>query len=94
MFHSVSLLGACPQPCGKHADTVDLLYYYFHIKEEHCKMYYDKIISEYTLKLTKLCHFKKFLGGTLCPLNIQYTERLNLLSGLQYHYVYIRNEIF
>ena len=34
-------MGACPQlPCNcKHADTVDLLYYYVHIKEEHCKMY-------------------------------------------------------
>ena len=57
-------------------------------------MYYDKIILEYTLKLTKLCHVKNFSRGTLCPLNIQYTERLNLLSRLQYLYVYIRNEIF
>ena len=67
MFHSVSLLGACPQPCGKHADTVDLLYYYFNIKEEHCKMYDDKIISEYTLKLTKLCHFKKISRRNIMP---------------------------
>ena len=35
VFHSV-LLGACPQPCSKLADTI--LYYYFHIKE-HLKMF-------------------------------------------------------
>ena len=41
MFHSGLAPGSMPppQPCGKHAETVDLLYYYFHIKEEHCKMY-------------------------------------------------------
>ena len=53
-----------------------------------------KLYQKYTLKLTKCATFQNFLGGTLCPLNIQYTERLNLLSRLQYHYVYIRNEIF
>ena len=37
--------------------------------------------------------FNFFLEGT-CPLNIQYTERSNYLSGLQYRYVYIRNEKF
>ena len=37
--------------------------------------------------------FKNFLERT-CPLNIQYTERLNFLPRLQYHYVYIRNEKF
>ena len=31
------LLGACPQPCSKRADTI--LYYYFHLKEEHFKMF-------------------------------------------------------
>ena len=35
VFHSV-LLG-CPQSCSKRADT--MLYYYFHIKEEHFKMF-------------------------------------------------------
>ena len=30
-------------------------------------MYYDKIISEYTLKLTKLCHFKKFSRRNIMP---------------------------
>ena len=29
-----------------------------------------------------------------CPLNIQYTERLNDLPRLQYNYVYIRNDKF
>ena len=29
------------------------------IKEEHCKMYLDKTISEYTLKLIKFCYYKK-----------------------------------
>ena len=53
------LPGACPQPCSKRSDTI--LYYYFHMKEEHFKIFQDKIISEYTLKLIKLCHFlKKF----------------------------------
>ena len=37
--------------------------------------------------------FKNFLERT-CPLNIQYTERLNFPPRLQYHYVYIRNEKF
>ena len=51
-------------------------------------------LNQNTLKLIKLCHFlKNFLEGA-CPLNIQYTEQLNLLPRLQYHYVYIRNEIF
>ena len=36
VFHSV-LLGACPRPCSKRAD---MLYYYFHIKEEHYKMFF------------------------------------------------------
>ena len=36
VFHSF-LLGACPQPCSKRVDTI--LYYYFHIKEEHFKMF-------------------------------------------------------
>ena len=30
-------------------------------------MYYDKIISEYTLKLTTLCHFKKFSRRNIMP---------------------------
>ena len=30
-------------------------------------MYYDKIISEYTLKLTKLCHFKKISRRNIMP---------------------------
>ena len=38
VFHSV-LLGACPRPCSKRAD---MLYYYFHIKEEHFKMFFFK----------------------------------------------------
>ena len=36
VFHSV-LLGASPRPCSKRAD---ILYYYFHIKEEHFKMFF------------------------------------------------------
>ena len=48
------------------------------------------MLSEYTLKLIKLCHFfKKFLGET-CHLNIQYTERSNYLPRLQYHYANMR----
>ena len=67
MFHSGLAPGSIPPSCGKHADAVDLLYYYFHIKEEHCKMYYDKIISEYTLKLTKLCLVKKISRRNIMP---------------------------
>ena len=68
MFHSGLGPGSMPpQPCGKHVDTVDLLYYDFHIKEEHCKMYQDKIISEYTLKLIKLCHFLKNFSKKHAP---------------------------
>ena len=33
--------------------------------------------------------FKNFLEGT-SSLSIQYTERLNLLPRLQYHYVYYK----
>ena len=36
VFHSV-LQRACPQPCSKRAD---MLYYYFHKKEEHFKMFF------------------------------------------------------
>ena len=36
MFHNV-LLRACPKPCSKRADT--MLHYYFHMKEEHFKMF-------------------------------------------------------
>ena len=56
------------------------------MKEEHCKMYLDIIISEYTLKLIKLCHFlTKISQRNICPLYIQYTERLNLLPRLQFN---------
>ena len=92
MFLNV-LLGACSQPCSKRADTI--LYYYFHIKEQHFKMFYDKIISEsiYTKTHQIVPLFNNFLGAT-CPLNIQYAERSNCLPRLQYNYVYIRNEKF
>ena len=36
VFHSVPL-GSCPRPCSKRAD---MLYYYFHIKEEHFEMFF------------------------------------------------------
>ena len=56
------LLEACPQPCCKRSMQIDtILYYCFHIKEVHFEMFLDKIMSEYSLKLIKLCHFlKKF----------------------------------
>ena len=37
VFHSGLAPGSLPQPCSKRADTI--LYYYFHIKEEHFKIY-------------------------------------------------------
>ena len=52
------------------------------------------MISEYTLKHIKLCRFLNFFLEGTCPLSIQYTERSNYLSGLQYRYVYIRDEKF
>ena len=73
MFHSV-LLGACPRPCSKRAD---MLYYYFHIKEEHFKMFFLRQI--YIRIFTKTHQivpvFKNFLEGT-CSL----TGNLKALS--------------
>ena len=52
------------------------------MKEEHFKMLQYKIISEYTLKCIKLCHFKNNSQGKCTALNIQYTERSNYFSRL------------
>ena len=81
VFHSV-LLGACPRPCSKRAD---MLYYYFHIKEEHFKMFLRQIYIRIFTKTHQIVPlFKKFLEGT-CPLNIQYAVRSNYLPRLQYN---------
>ena len=79
MFHNV-LLGACLQPCSNRADTI--LYYYFHIKEEHFKMFLrQNYIRVYTNTHQIVQLFKNFLEGT-CPLNIQYTNFHELPSEL------------
>ena len=64
----------CPHPCGQHSDTVDLPYYCFHIKEEHCNVLRQNYIRIYTKSHQTVPLFKNFLEGT-CPLNIQYTDR-------------------
>ena len=61
-------------PGCKRADTI--LYYYFHIKEEHFKMFQDKnYIGIYTKTHQIVALFKKFLEGT-CLLNIYRTIEL------------------
>ena len=90
VFHSV-LLG-CSQSCSKRADTI--LYYYFHIKEEHFKCFKTKLYQNIYTKTHQIVPlFNKNFERT-CPLNIQYTERSNYLPRLQCHSVYISNGKF